>query len=77
MPNPENSEIRIHASELRIGMRVNRLEVLENESPFLFDIIDIRTPADIRAIQKVCDYVFIDVKQQKIQHGYIPTLPRS
>ena len=73
MPNPENSEIRIHASELRIGMRVNRLEVLENESPFLFDIIDIKTPADIRAIQKVCDYVFIDVKQQKIQHGYIPT----
>ena len=73
MPKSGLGEIRIHVSEIRIGMRVNRLEVLENESPFLFDIIDIKTPADIRAIQKVCDYVYIDVKQQKHQHGYIPT----
>lgn len=73
MPNSANDETRIHVNELKIGMRVSRLEVLENESPFLFDVIDIKTIADIRAIQKVCDYVFIDVKRQKYQHGYIPT----
>ncbi len=73
MSKSENSETRIHVNELRIGMRVSRLEVLENESPFLFDVIDIKTVADIRAIQKVCDYVFIDVMSQKNQHGHIPT----
>ncbi|MGR8931149.1 MAG: HD-GYP domain-containing protein [Gammaproteobacteria bacterium] len=73
MSKSDNNETRIHVNELRIGMRVSRLETLNNESPFFFDIIDIKTQADIQAIQKVCDYVFIDVKWQKTQHGYIPT----
>lgn len=64
---------RIHVNELRIGMRVIELEILHGSSPFLLDIIDVRTQADIQAIQKICDYVFIDVKWQKTQHGYIPT----
>ena len=64
---------RIHVNELRIGMRVVQLEILEGSSPFLLDIIDVRTQADIQAIQKICEYVFIDVKWQKSQHGYIPT----
>lgn len=67
------SETRIHVNELRIGMRVSRLETLNNDSPFLLDVIDIKSQADIQSIQKICDYVFIDVKWQKNQHGYIPT----
>ena len=54
-------------------MRVTHLETLNNESPFLFDIVDIKTQADIQIIQKTCDYVFIDVVTQKRQHGYLPT----
>lgn len=54
-------------------MRVSRFETLNNQSPFLLEVIDIKTQADIQVIQKVCDYVFIDVKWQKEQHGYIPT----
>lgn len=67
-------ETKIHVNELRIGMRVCKLELLHNEeSPFFFDIIDVKTQADIQAIQKVCDYVFIDVGWQKEHHGFIPT----
>lgn len=68
-----NESIRIHVNQLRIGMRVVRLETLDNSSPFLLDVVDIRTQADIQAIQKVCDYVDIDVKWQKHQHGSIVT----
>jgi len=64
MPNKEKGIIRIHVYELRIGMRVCRLEILEKESPFLFDRFDIKTQADIQAIQAVCDYVFIDANRQ-------------
>lgn len=68
-----NDSIRIHVNQLRIGMRVLRLETLDNSSPFLLDVVDIRTQADIQAIQKLCDYVDIDVKWQKHQHGSIVT----
>ncbi len=73
MPKRKNGIIRIHVYELRIGMCVCRLETAEQESPFLFDQFDIKTQADIQAIQAVCDYVFIDVKRQKELYGAIPT----
>lgn len=73
MPKRKNGIIRIHVYELRIGMCVCRLETPEQESPFLFDQFDIKTQADIQAIQAVCDYVFIDVKRQKELYGAIPT----
>ena len=56
--------IRIHVYELRIGMCVCRLETSEKKPPFLFDRFDIKTQADIQAIQAVCDYVFIDSQRQ-------------
>ena len=65
MPKRKNGIIRIHVYELRIGMCVCRLETPEKKSPFLFDQFDIKTQADIQAIQAVCDYVFVDVNRQK------------
>lgn len=73
MPTKCTGTLRIHVYELRIGMCILRLETLDNESPFLFDRFDIKTQADIQAIQAVCDYVFIDVKRQKENFGAIPT----
>lgn len=73
MSKREKGIIRIHVYELSIGMCVCRLETLEKESPFLFDRFDIKTQADIQAIQAVCDYVFIDVYRQKKCYGAIPT----
>jgi len=73
MPNREKGIIRIHVYELRIGMRVCRLEILEKESPFLFDRFDIKTQADIQAIQAVCDYVFIDINRKNEFDDAMPT----
>lgn len=72
MPKRKNGITRIHVYELRIGMCVCRLETPEKESPFLFDQFDIKTQADIQAIQAVCDYVFIDVNRQR-NYGDIQT----
>ncbi|MFI3156987.1 MAG: HD-GYP domain-containing protein [Methylococcaceae bacterium] len=72
MPKRKNGIIRIHVYELRIGMCVCRLETPEKKSPFLFDQFDIKTQADIQAIQAVCDYVFVDVNRQK-NYGAIAT----
>jgi len=73
MPKREKGIIRIHVYELRIGMCVCRLEMLEKESPFLFDRFDIKTQADIQAIQAVCDYVFIDINRKNEFDDAMPT----
>lgn len=54
-------------------MCVCRLETLNNQTPFIFDRLDIKTQADIQAIQAVCDYVYIDANWQKKFTGAIPT----
>ena len=73
MPENQKGIVRIHVYELRIGMCVSSLEVPKEESPFLLERIDIKTHADIQAIQNVCDYVYIDVRRQKENTGAIPT----
>lgn len=64
MQKRESGIIRIHVYELRIGMCVCRLEMPEEESPFPFYRFDIKTQADIQAIQSVCDYVLVDAGRQ-------------
>ncbi|MGZ5008038.1 MAG: HD-GYP domain-containing protein [Methylobacter sp.] len=64
MPNKGTRIIRLHVYQLRIGMSVYRLEIPGEESSFLFYRFDIKTQADIQAIQAVCDYVLIDVNRQ-------------
>ncbi len=50
MSKRENGIVKIHVYELHTGMCVCRLEMLEKESPFLFDRFDIKTQADILEI---------------------------
>jgi len=73
MKNNDDGLTRIHVYELRIGMCVCRLETLNDQTPFIFDRLDIKTQADIQAIQAVCDYVYIDANWQKKFTGAIPT----
>jgi len=63
--------IRVHVYELKIGMYVSELEIPWEESPFLLQGFDLKTPADIKAVQDVCDYVMIDPVRQKLIHGEI------
>ena len=65
----EKGLIKLHVYELRIGMYVSQLEIPWEESPFLLQGFDLKTQADIKAVQDVCDYVFIDPGRQKQVHG--------
>ncbi|MGZ5052919.1 MAG: HD-GYP domain-containing protein [Methylobacter sp.] len=65
MPDRKNEIARIHVYELRIGMCVCRLEMPDQESAHLFYRFDIKTQADIQAIQSICDYVLIDSNWQQ------------
>ncbi len=63
--------VRIHVYELKIGMYVTELDIPWEESPFILQGFDIKSHADIKAIQDVCDYVVIDPVRQKTVHGDI------
>jgi len=63
--------IKIHVYELKIGMFISELDIPWEASPFLLQGFDIKTPADIKAVQDVCDYVMIDPVRQKLIHGGI------
>ncbi len=65
----EKGLIKLHVYELQIGMFVSRLEIPWEQSPFLMQGFDLKTQADIKAVQDVCDYVFIDPSYQKQTHG--------
>ncbi len=65
----EKGLIKLHVYELQIGMYVSRLEIPWEQSPFLMQGFDLKTQADIKAVQDVCDYVFIDPSYQKQTHG--------
>ena len=62
---------KIHVYQLKIGMYVSKLEIPWEQSPFLLQGFDIKSQADIKAVQDVCDYVEIDPEQQKMIHGAI------
>lgn len=61
----ESGISRIHVYELRIGMCVCRLEVPGSESAYMSFRFEIKSQADIQAIQSICDYVLIDSHWRK------------
>ena len=71
----DDSLIKIHVYELKIGMFVSELEIPWEQSPFLLKGFDLKTQADIKAVQDVCDYVMIDSSRQKTVHGSISNKP--
>ncbi len=54
-------------------MCVCKLDIPIEQTNFLFEQIDITSQTEIKALQDVCDYVYIDVKRQKSVAGNIPT----
>ncbi len=60
---------RVHVYQLKVGMYVSELDIPWEQSPFLLQGFDIKSPADIKAVQDVCEYVMIDTARQKAIHG--------
>ncbi len=64
----ETTELmKINVKDLKIGMHVSELDRPWIETNFLFQGFELKTAEDIKAVQKQCDYVFIDVSKQNKQ----------
>ena len=51
---------RIDVKDLRVGMFVVELDKPWEESSFMFQGLELKSPSDILAVQKECGYVFVD-----------------
>jgi len=47
--------IKIHVYELKIGMFVSELDIPWEQSPFLLQGFDLKSQADIKAVQDGCN----------------------
>lgn len=72
-------EVRIEVKDLKIGMFVSKLDRPWLETNFRFQGFELKNQADIDAVQKQCDFVFVDTtKQTKVPQyvarstGYTP-----
>jgi len=62
--------IKIDVKDLKIGMYVSKLDRPWLETNFWFQGFELKTQADIEAVQRQCQYVFIDVSQQNSVSHY-------
>ncbi|CAG1022819.1 Cyclic di-GMP phosphodiesterase [Patescibacteria group bacterium] len=56
---------KIDVRDLQIGMYVSQLDKPWTESPFLFQGFELKTQADVDAVRKECQYVYIDVEKKE------------
>jgi HD-GYP domain-containing protein (c-di-GMP phosphodiesterase class II) len=69
--------VKVHVGELRKGMYICELDRPWLETPFLLQGFELKTEEDIRAVQDICDYVYIDVPRTRIvNYGEWSTRPR-
>jgi HD-GYP domain-containing protein (c-di-GMP phosphodiesterase class II) len=60
--------VKIDVEDLKVGMYVSKLDKPWLESDFLFQGFELQTQADINAVRKQCNFVYVDVnKQNKTQ----------
>ena len=72
----ERKTIKVHVSELRVGMFVSELDRPWLETPFLLQGFELKTAQDVRAVQDVCEFVYVDVLSvRNLAHapGPLPT----
>ena len=63
--------VQIDAKDLKIGMFVSKLDRPWLETNFWFQGFEIKSQADIDAVQKQCEFVFIDVSKQTSVPQYV------
>lgn len=58
---------KIDVSDLRVGMFVVELDKPWEESPFMFQGLEIKSANDIATVQKECSYVWVDYDKFQLQ----------
>ena len=60
---------RIDVKDLRVGMFVVELDKPWEESSFMFQGLEVKSPSDVLAVQRECEYVFVDYDEFSLQRG--------
>lgn len=73
---------KMDVKDLRVGMQVVELDIPWEESPFMFQGLELKSPADILAIQDACTFVFVDFDEFSLQKSGpagtgLPATPRT
>jgi len=58
---------RMDVKDLRVGMFVVELDRPWEESSFMFQGLELKSPTDVLAVQKECEYVFVDYDEFSLQ----------
>lgn len=61
-PRQKNHYEKIHVDDLKIGMYVRQLDIPWEQSSFIFQGIDIKTPKDIEDVQRQSVFVWVDYR---------------
>ncbi len=63
--------VQVDVKDLKIGMYVSKLDRPWLETSFWFQGFELKSQTDIDAVQKQCDFVFIDVAKQTVVPQYV------
>jgi putative nucleotidyltransferase with HDIG domain len=63
IPHTDNL-LKINVKDLKVGMYVSKLDRSWLESSFLFQGFELKKSADIKEVQKQCQFVYIDIEKQ-------------
>lgn len=63
--------VQVDVKDLKIGMFVSKLDRPWLETNFLFQGFELKNQADIEAVQRQCEFVFIDVSKQTQVPRYV------
>lgn len=69
---------KIDVKDLRVGMFVAKLDIPWEESSFMFQGLEIQSPADVLAVQQECSHVWVDYDEFTLKQNEPSTgLPAS
>lgn len=61
--------VRLDVADLRVGMFVVELDKPWEESGFMFQGLEIKSPADVLAVQKECKFVWVDYDEFSLKQS--------
>jgi len=73
---------KMDVKDLRVGMMVVELDIPWEESPFMFQGLELKSPADVLAVQEACSYVYVDYDEFSLKKAApagngLPATPKS
>lgn len=73
---------KMDVKDLRVGMMVVELDIPWEESPFMFQGVELKSPADVLAVQNACSYVYVDYDEFSLKKAApsgngLPATPQS